>query len=79
MSFFNINYKNNLSDQDYFIKEISSTTNNLRHLKNLDINNGFYTPSKTGLLPVEIIFKKKLNNLENFFLNNKELIKVNMS
>lgn len=79
MSFFNVNYEKNLRDEDYFIKDTSFPTNNLRNLKILDIKNGFYIPSYTGLLSVEIIFKKKLNNLENFFLNNKELVKVNMN
>ena len=79
MTFFNIEQNYNLTEEDYIIKETSFDSSNLRNLKNLEIYNGFFTPSKTGLLSVDIIFKKSLNNLENFFLNNKELIKVNMS
>ena len=79
MSFFNLNEKNDLKEEDIYIKEKSFISNNLRNLENLEINGNFYTPSHNGLLSVEIKFKKHLNNLENFFLNNKELISVNMS
>ena len=78
MSFFN-NEKMNLKDEGYIIKEKSFTNNDLRNLKNIEIINGFHTPAETGYLTVEIIFKKSFNNLDNLFLNNKELIKVDMT
>ena len=78
MSFFNLNDKIDLKEDDIHIKEKSFTSNNLRNLDNLEINNIFYTPSYNGLLSIEIKFKKTINNLENFFLNNKELISVDM-
>ena len=78
MSFFN-NEKTNLKGEDYIVIEKSFSTNNLRKLKNIEIINDFYTPSETGYLTVEIIFKKSFTNLDNLFLNNKELIKVDMT
>ena len=78
MSFFNLK-ESNLNENDYFIVENNFSENNLRILKQLETNNGFYLPIKTGSLSVDIIFKKKINILDNFFINNKELIKVNMS
>ena len=78
MSFFN-NEKTNLKGEDYIVTEKSFSTNNLRKLKNIEIINDFYTPTETGYLTVEIIFKKRFNNLDNFFLDNKELIKVDMT
>ncbi len=78
MSFFN-NEKTNLKGEDYIVIEKSFSTNNIRKLKNIEIINDFYTPTETGYLTVEIIFKKRFNNLDNFFLDNKELIKVDMT
>ena len=71
MSFFNLNEKIDLKEEDINIKEKSFISNNLRNLANLEVNDIFYTPSDNGLLSVEIKFKKNINSLENFFLNNK--------
>ena len=78
MSFFNLNEKINLKEEDILVKEKSFISNHLRYLDDLGINEIFYTPADNGFLSIEIIFKKNINNLENFFLNNKELTSVNM-
>ena len=79
MSFFNREQNYNLTKEDYIIIETSFNKSYLRKLKNLELKNDFYVPSETGYLSIEIIFKKSINNLDNFFSYNKELIKVNMS
>ena len=72
----------NLKDEDYYIElidKLNENNNNLRNLKIIEIKNGIYKPEISGILSSKIIFKKNLNSLNNLFINNKELIKVNFT
>lgn len=70
--------KINLKEDDYLI-EIKENNKNLRFLENIEVENGYYIPNESGYLPITISFKKSLNNLNEIFQNNKELIKVDLS
>ena len=77
-SFFNKNSLN-LEEGDYIISEKGFSETNLRNLNILEANEGFYLPKKSGDLSVEISFKKNLVSLKDFFKNNNELVKVDLT
>ena len=77
-SFFNKNALN-LEEGDYIISEKGFSKTNLRNLNILETNEGYYLPKKSGDLYVEISFKKNLVSLKDFFKNNNELVKVDLT
>ena len=70
--------KINLKDDDYSIETIENN-NNLRNLKSISVEKGYYTPNESGYLSIKIHFKIMLNNLNEIFKNIQELIKVDLS
>ena len=73
--------KINLKEGDYSIdgKIESKNKNNLRHLREIAVENGKYSPTESGYLSIKIIFKYNLKSLNYCFKNCKELIKVNLT
>ena len=71
----------NLKEGEYSIdgEILSQNKNNLRHLREIVVEKGKYTPKESGYLSIEIIFKYNLKSLNYFFKNCKELIKVNLT
>ena len=67
-----------LKEDDYII-EINDKNNNLRNLKSLNTENGFYIPNESGNLGIKIKFKSFLSNFNEIFKDNNELIKVDLS
>ena len=67
-----------LKEDDYII-EINEKNNNLRNLKSLNTENGFYIPNESGNLGIKIKFKSIISNFNEFFKDNNELIKVDLS
>ena len=68
----------NLSEDDYYI-EILDKNSNLRNLRIVSDVKGYYIPDESGEKSFKINFKIILNNLNDIFKNNKELIKVDLS
>ena len=71
----------NLKEGDYSIngKIISENKKILRHLREIEVENGNYSPTESGYLSINIIFKYNLKSLNYGFKNCKELIKINLT
>lgn len=71
----------NLKEGDYSLDGTIESQNNktLRHLREIEVENGIYSPRETGYLSIKIIFKYNLKSLNCCFKNCKELIKVNLT
>ena len=76
-TFFNKN-ESNLKEGDYIILKQTFSNKNLRKLDILELNGNIYTPEEDGNISVEILFKKNLNNLKDFFKNSKHLLKIDL-
>ena len=80
ISFFNYD-KVGIKNEDYKIEELDfvpNDKNSLRSLKDIVIDNGEYTPSKSEILKIKIVFNIHLNTLDNIFKGKTELIEVNL-
>ena len=76
-TFFNKN-ESNLKEGDYIILKQTFSNKNLRNLDILELKGNFYTPEEDGNISVEILFKKNINNLKDFFKNSKQLLKIDL-
>ena len=70
--------KLNLTEDDYYIESLDSN-NNLRNLRAIKDDKGYYTPDESGERSFKIIFKIILKSLNDIFKDNRELIKVDLS
>ena len=70
--------KINIKEGDYYIESLEKS-NNLRNLKIINDENGYYTSNESGEQSFKIIFKVVLNSLNEIFKDNQELIKVDLS
>ena len=70
--------KLDLKEDDYIIESFEKN-NNLRNLKIINDEKGYYTPEESGEQSFKIIFKIILNSLNEIFKDNQELIKVDLS
>ena len=71
----------NLKEGDYSIDGTIESENKkiLRHLREIAVENGQYSPTESGYLSIKIIFKYNLKSLNYCFKNCKGLIKVNLT
>ena len=80
LSLFNPN-ELNLKEGDYSIEgKIESQNKKIfRHLRDIVVENGKYSPIESGYLTIKINFKYNLKSLDSFFKDCKDLIKVSLS